>query len=51
MEVKGKKVKLSIWVRVRWLCHVRRSEFEARIQQDKNVFGQSHHLIIEVPKE
>jgi hypothetical protein len=50
MEVKGKKVKLSIWVRVLWLCHVRRSEFEARIQQDKNVFGQSPHLIIEVLK-
>ena len=51
MEVKGKKVKLSIWVRVIWLCHIKRFEFEDRIQRDKNVFGQLHQLIIEELKE
>ena len=51
MEVKGKKVKLSIWVRVLGLCHVKRSEFDVRIQQDKNGFGQSRHRTIEVLKE
>ena len=51
MEVEGKKVKLSIWVRALGLCHVERSEFEARIRQDKSVFGQSHLPIIEVLKE
>ena len=51
MEVKGKKVKLSIWVRVLRLCQIKRTEFEVRIRQDKNVFGQLHHLIIEEPKE
>jgi hypothetical protein len=50
MEVNGKKVKLSIWVRVLWLYHIKRTEFEVRIQQDKNVFGQLHHLTIEEPK-
>lgn len=50
MEVNGKKVKLSIWVRVLWLCDIKRTEFEVRIQQDKNVFGQLHHPTIEEPK-
>ena len=51
MEVKGKKVKLSIWVRV-LLAPSRQNVLssEARTQQDKNVFGQSRLLIIEVLK-
>ena len=51
MEVKGKKVKLSIWVRTPDLCHIKRSESESRIQQDRNVFGQSHLPTIGVLKE